>query len=399
MSKHLISIIPLIFGLIIGGWLVYLNLQFIENFNPIVTKREVQQNSATPEPKIKNVKMNTLWFGDVFWGRYVDDWAKASELKTTYPFSGLSTFDRDKYDAWNADMECPITTTYRDSETQDSDLKFSCPPEYTPEAAKWFDAFTLANNHTDNMEEVKGLEQTRTILEKNKIQYFGSFDNSVKKDICEIVSLPARYEYDNSQIKKLNFPVVLCGYHNVFRLPKEDELAVIAEYSKYLPTFVMPHQGKEYTTVADELQTEFYRKMIDQGADAVIGDHVHSVQNTEVYKNKLIVYSLGNFIFDQQASPGVREAFGLNLDIKFTNENNLEEYQKLSEECKQFQDQCLSKAKSLELKKPKFSINYDIVPTDNSNKLAKKATNQDTIDRIYRITNWTETKKKLDNKK
>jgi hypothetical protein len=38
--------------------------------------------------------------------------------------------------------------------------------EYTPEAAKWFDAFTLANNHTDNMEEVDGLDQTRQNLQK-----------------------------------------------------------------------------------------------------------------------------------------------------------------------------------------------------------------------------------------
>jgi Bacterial capsule synthesis protein PGA_cap len=395
MQKYLFVLAPLIFGLLLGGLLVYWKSASTENFEPILTKREISLQKPT-EPKLLSVKMNTLFFGDVFWGRYIDDWAKASPLKTAYPFSGLSTFDRNKYDAWIADMECPITTTYRDSETQDSDLKFSCPTEYTSEAAKWFTAFTLANNHTDNMEEVNGLDQTRENLEKNKVQYFGSFDNSRKKDICEVVSLPARFEYDQKEIKQSTIPIALCGYHNVFRLPKEDELAVISEYSKYFPTIVMPHQGKEYTTKADELQTEFYRKMIDYGADAVIGDHVHSIQNTEAYKGKLIVYSLGNFIFDQQSSPGVREAFGVNLDFSFESNPELDNLVSNLPDCKQFKDKCLEKAKSINITKPKFKIKYDIIPTDNSNKLAKKATDSNTIDRVIKISNWNETLLKLD---
>jgi Bacterial capsule synthesis protein PGA_cap len=394
MSKYLIILIPLISGLLLGGSIVYFNTRSVDIVSPIITKREIVPK--TIESKLTAIRLNTLFFGDVFWGRYIDDWSKASPLKTKYPFSGLSTFDRPKYDAWIADLECPITSTYRDSAAQDNDLKFSCPTEYTSEATKWFNAFTLANNHTDNMEEVNGLDQTRNNLEKNDIQYFGSFDNSRKKDICEIVSLPARFEYNQSETKKSTFPIALCGYHNVFKLPKEDELAVIKEYSKYFPTIVMPHQGKEYSTKADELQTEFYRKMIDYGADAVIGDHVHSVQNTEAYSGKLIVYSLGNFIFDQQATPGVREAFGANLDFEFKGNPELDKFVTSLPDCKSFKDQCFDKAKSMNLTKPKFKIKYDIVPTDNSNKLAKKATGQNTIDRVLRITNWVETKKRLE---
>ena len=394
MSKYILILVPLLLGLILGGSLMYIMRQETA-FSPIISKRDIVTKSKIP--KLTSVRMNTLFFGDVFWGRYIDDWSKASELGTAYPFSGLSSFGRNNYDAWIADMECPITNTFRKSDVQDDDLKFSCPVEYTNEAAKWFDAFTLANNHTDNMEEVGGFDQTKTNLETNKIQYFGSFDNSRKKDICEIVSLPAKYEYDSGENKKQTFPVALCGYHNVFKLPKEDELAIITQYSKYFPTIVMPHQGKEYTTVADELQIEFYRKMIDLGADAVLGDHVHSVQNTEAYKEKLIVYSLGNFIFDQQATPGVREAFGANLDFSFEANSDLERFVNTLPDCKKFQDDCLQKAKNAKLIKPKFQVKYDIIPTDNSNKLAKKATDQNTIDRIMRITNWEKTKKELDN--
>jgi hypothetical protein len=352
-------------------------------------------SSTLPKPiQITSVKMNTLFLGEVFWGRYIDDWSKLSPLKYDYPFSGLNTLEREKYDAWIADMECPITSTYIDSVTQDDTLAFSCPSEYTASASKWFSAFTLANNHTDNMEQVNGLGQTRDDLEKNKIQYFGHFDNAIEKDICEIVSLPARTQDVNNKEVKVSFPIALCGYHNVFKLPTESQIAVINQYSKYFPTIVMPHQGKEYTYQADGLQEDFARQYIDQGADAVVGTHVHSVQNTEVYKNKLIVYSLGNFIFDQQASPQVRRGFALNLDFNYKYDSNLQKFIDLGIECQKFQDNCLQKAIADGLKKPSFTINYDAIPLDNSNKLAKKATPEIASEILARI-NWQQTAEKL----
>jgi hypothetical protein len=168
----LLLIVTVVFGL--ASYQTYQNFKPVANSGQVLgevsssSKSSVQSSSASSEIKIPPTSLNfkTMFFGDVFWGRYIDDWSKASPLKYSYPFSGLNTLEREKYDAWIADMECPITTTYRNSATQDSDLKFSCPVEYTPEAAKWFDAFTLANNHTDNMEEVDGLDQTRQNLQK-----------------------------------------------------------------------------------------------------------------------------------------------------------------------------------------------------------------------------------------
>ena len=39
---------------------------------------------------------------------------------------------------------------------------------------------------------------------------------------------------------------------------------------------------------------------IDCGADIVVGHHPHTFQGIEIYKGKLIAYSLGNFVFDQR---------------------------------------------------------------------------------------------------
>ncbi|MBP9760262.1 MAG: AmmeMemoRadiSam system protein B [Candidatus Pacebacteria bacterium] len=59
------------------------------------------------------------------------------------------------------------------------------------------------------------------------------------------------------------------------------------------------HWGVEYNIKPSTQEKELARALIDAGADVIIGHHPHVVQPVEVYKNGLIVYSLGNFISDQ----------------------------------------------------------------------------------------------------
>jgi len=66
--------------------------------------------------------------------------------------------------------------------------------------------------------------------------------------------------------------------------------------------FVSLHWGDEYEVIPNEQQKEIARKLIDAGADVIIGHHPHVVQESEVYKTGLIFYSLGNFVFDQNFS-------------------------------------------------------------------------------------------------
>jgi poly-gamma-glutamate synthesis protein (capsule biosynthesis protein) len=58
------------------------------------------------------------------------------------------------------------------------------------------------------------------------------------------------------------------------------------------------HWGYEYVPFPSPEQVEIGRKLIDSGADIIIGGHPHVIQSYEIYKGKPIVYSLGNFIFD-----------------------------------------------------------------------------------------------------
>lgn len=61
---------------------------------------------------------------------------------------------------------------------------------------------------------------------------------------------------------------------------------------------VYPHWGLEYRFLPTERQRQAGRMMIDAGADIVVGAHPHVIQTAEYYGGKWIIYSLGNFVFD-----------------------------------------------------------------------------------------------------
>lgn len=516
------------FLLVISGFLSYQLFSFNNQSSSRVmgeadeNKEDTSAVSTVEIPKPESISLNSVFFGDVFWGRRMHTWSQNSQLKEAFPFSGLSTFDREKYDAWIANLECPITTEELTNYQQETLLKFNCKPEYLEYASKYFNAFSLANNHTNNMEEFDGLTRTRQNLEKYGIQYFGHFDNSKTEDICEVVNLPSTAIYNSSDLTKVNqlrrekglaektlesssdnnndsetteeikplevtqtsqastglnlevnnqfnntpnppiqnlslqsnsseseeglqetqreqaeqeksspeesqektevenqkieesekkegeytfsnpesfvadyqIPVAMCGYHNVFRLPTEEELQEIAKYSQHFITIVMPHQGAEYTTSSDALQRQYFRKMIDLGADFVIGGHTHSMNETESYNGKLIAYSLGNFIFDQQFSREVTTSYGINLNFDFEYSQKIAEMQSLIKECKISDKDCLEIAKERNLQKPNFTVEYNLIGSQNRNQVTTKA-DQETLDFILQRTNWNNVKEQL----
>ncbi len=57
------------------------------------------------------------------------------------------------------------------------------------------------------------------------------------------------------------------------------------------------HWGIELATSPDQSQRSLAHLAVDSGADLVIGHHSHVVQGLELYRNRLIAYSLGNYVF------------------------------------------------------------------------------------------------------
>jgi poly-gamma-glutamate synthesis protein (capsule biosynthesis protein) len=85
---------------------------------------------------------------------------------------------------------------------------------------------------------------------------------------------------------------------------------------------VVAHAGEEFTPLPSPYTRERYHKFLEMGADIVVAHHPHVPMNYETVGDKIIFYSLGNFIFDTdyQRSQFNTEK-GLLVKINFTEDS------------------------------------------------------------------------------
>jgi poly-gamma-glutamate synthesis protein (capsule biosynthesis protein) len=166
-----------------------------------------------------------------------------------------------------------------------------------------FGAVTLANNHSFDMGK-SNFQFTEKTLALNGIKYCGS-------QYAESADLNLFLD------KGDNFPepVVFVCVENIDHEIDKTKMAEIIARAKQQARYVIlqVHGGIEYRRLSSNKQRELYRSFIDEGATAVIGHHPHVVEELEVYKGKPIVYSLGNYIFDQYFSNDTQE--GLSVGV------------------------------------------------------------------------------------
>ena len=333
---------------------------------------EPTEEVVPPEPEITGAETRLLFAGTTFWGRRTNNDARASELGVKYPFSQLDTLDRKNYDAWIGGLECPVTDNGHNKAEEENIFKFNCDPDYLPEAAKYFDAFLLGNNHAGNQGKT-GLETTRAYLKKNNIQYFGTPkrtandtrdpeypNDDVNVNNCGIVVLPVRIALDDGTEDKYKIPFGFCSAHGVYGVPGEDYLQNMKDFAQYVPTIAMPHMGAEYKTSHDTMRQNLYRKMIDYGVEAVIADHPHWLQDSEAYNGKLIVYSMGNFMFDQTFNAEVVRSAAIEAQVKIDiKDAELDKWNELGEGCLKDSATCYETIKAAGLKKLSLTWAYD----------------------------------------
>lgn len=82
---------------------------------------------------------------------------------------------------------------------------------------------------------------------------------------------------------------------------------------------VVAHAGEEFTPLPSPYTRERYRKFLEMGADIVVGHHPHVPMNYETVGDKIIFYSLGNFIFDTDYQRSqFNTELGLLVKLNFT---------------------------------------------------------------------------------
>jgi Bacterial capsule synthesis protein PGA_cap len=353
-----------------------------------------RQSSKASESEITEVTGRYLMHGTIVTARAVEKWSKRADGSTDWarPYSALHTFQPELYDDWIADFECPSLDIVIPYQIQVDLLQFNCRPEFVAEAAKHFSVFNLANNHSGDKGR-DGFEKTRAVLAKNNIQPHGHYDPSAAEDICEVVGLNVRAKRPDGSEQKAVMPVAFCAWHYFGRSPRAGEIEHMTKYSKIMPVFAFVHMGQEYLTAAAPAQVDIAHKVLDAGADFVIANNPHWVQNTEVYKGKLIAYSTGNFIFDQIDAEGMRSV-SIDVGLRLTHNGNLAKWLALGESCKTLHDDCFERARQQKLTKPTYKLTYGVVAGDNSGRLTKRASPA-LQQAIEARTNWATTLQEL----
>jgi poly-gamma-glutamate synthesis protein (capsule biosynthesis protein) len=161
---------------------------------------------------------------------------------------------------------------------------------------------TLANNHSMDFGPL-ALRDTLASLEENGILYTGAgmdLDDARTPALVKIRGRTLAF-----LAYSLTFPLEF--FASAGRPGTAPGFAdfVKADIEKVRPradlVIVSFHWGAELLTAAKDYQIELGRRAIDWGADLVLGHHPHVLQELEVYKGRLIAYSLGNFVFGSES--------------------------------------------------------------------------------------------------
>lgn len=361
-------------------------------------KASAPQPSSPPQSEHtlpETVSATYMFSGTVVLARAVENAAKiATGYDYSQPFSGMSTFEPKQYDSWLVDWECPSTDKLViPYQQQIANLQFNCRPEWLPEFSKYFTHVNLANNHTSDLG-AETFQETRQHLEKAGLQVVGNYDPGKTDDTCEVMSMPVRLKMPDGSETKGTLPIAMCAWHYFFRDPQPGEIETMQQYAKIMPVFGLMHAGVEYVPRAGANQEAIARKIIDNGAEFVVGNSPHWVQNTEVYKNKLIVYSTGNFIFDQleaETNQGVSLAASMSVPY----DDNVAKWLALGESCKTRPDNCLEEAQKQGLSKINATFTYEpVANTSGARQVTKRA--PASIQRtVEQRMNWQQTLRQL----
>ncbi|MFA6376249.1 MAG: CapA family protein [Candidatus Paceibacterota bacterium] len=323
------KIIVLIFvlaGFCLAGWFLAKKAggnkpeKRVEVTPPVIAQAAVAESVAPGE----SVKI--LAFGDLLLDRYIK--REIDRKGTDYTFKNIKDFLAGN-DLALANLEGSFTD-FKPRPLNPNNTSFTFDPALVKVLKEsGFNLVNLANNHVYDFGK-DGFAQSKVYLEKSGIGHFGDFYNEEDVVIKEIRGVK----------------IAFVGYNEFGDPTVSGTLTKIKEAKKQADfTVVYAHWGVEYQTNFWIGSQEKGRQFVDAGADVVLGSHPHVVQPIEIYKGKVIFYSLGNFVFDQISSAEVRHGLAVRLILK----KNDVEYDLYSTEMKNFQVGLASKEKSAEV--------------------------------------------------
>ncbi len=279
------------------------------------TAYPIRVRATGPEPLVNRVRV----VGDVMLGRRVGAATPDRPGAALGPMArGLAAAD-----VTIGNLESTLSDDGRPRQGDDS---FYADPRVLPALERsGFDVLSLANNHTGDFG-ARALRQTIRRLDGSSIGRVGAGTSAraawrprivvrhgirfgfvafnaigetpratrTRPGAAEIRMQPRTGPLDRTDLQRAQTVVR--------RLDKRVDIVV-----------VLPHWGEQYTNQAVPDQRVVGAALLDAGADIVVGGHPHWVQGVDVHEGKLVVNSLGNFVFDMDFSAETQQ--GVMVDI------------------------------------------------------------------------------------
>lgn len=254
-----------------------------------------EQKLAMIESNPKNI----LFVGDVLLARNVESLMKKSG--TDYPYRGVNFSSlAPKYYLF-ANFEATVPINHK--QTQVNKIKFSVAQDFIPTLKTvGFSHLSLANNHSYDYGEA-AVANTKRLFIENGLVPFGNFKN-LDDDSVSYISIA-------------DFKVSVIGIHALQTKFSDEELVNVLDKASANSDFqiIFVHWGTEYSERSNKEQRALAKRLVNFGADLIIGHHPHVVQEVGLVEGVPVFYSLGNYIFDQYFSEAVQTGLLLNLDF------------------------------------------------------------------------------------
>jgi poly-gamma-glutamate synthesis protein (capsule biosynthesis protein) len=193
-------------------------------------------------------------------------------------------------------LENPITYC---SQKVEKEFNFRMNPKYLSvlQLAR-INVVTLANNHILDYGS-DGLLDTIHYLDSLRIKHVGAgndLEEARKPTIFEIKGLRIGFQgYFGAGAFAAG--VSRAGVAPRFEAALRSDIQRLREIDKVRYVVLSIHWGKEKALYPQPWQIILAHHAVDAGADLVVGHHPHVLQGIEKYKNAVIAYSLGNFLF------------------------------------------------------------------------------------------------------
>ncbi|MEG4286091.1 CapA family protein [Microcoleus sp. A006_D1] len=199
---------------------------------------------------------------------------------------------------------------------------FRTPPSYAKIFKDvGFDILNVANNHSYDFNE-QGFKDTIKNIDSNGMKAVGKRDQIVYQNVKGVnvafIGFSNYGEVHNSLLE------LQAGAEIVKKARQKADIVVISVHAGAEGTGALNVRNKNEFFYGENRgnMVLFSRTMIDAGADLILGHGPHVTRALELYKGKLIAYSLGNFMGYRTLSTAGELGQSLILDVKMTSKGD-----------------------------------------------------------------------------